>query len=721
MSRIRLRTRSTAMVATCLALAPACNTEAPADSDAVETTVDTTEEPAGAAGPLAAPADPEEYGGCGKSNPIDPGKFEFIPLELIEDIFVHRLPQPTALGEDLVIHVRLPQPEVKEGDPHPEPNLVAVLGVDKAAVIGFRSDTLVERGLLDKSPGADFFAVFARSDDEGFQRRVSLEKQILDTEGISEFSFVLDGRHPVAISTATPFAAEAFFAGDIVGLGRVRITPRSVESNWLESVFITDPAVVQDPERTYDTCTQEGNACGPWTFCHLMTEMANTPRTGISPEDFTQQWLGQWLANYDVNGDEVDARTQMWDRVIGPWMAASGGKSLDLSRSPFRLLAIVNRLDLRQTGPSAGGGYGGGGGGSEPINGGELRFVFGVMEPDGSGAACNPMPFTVIFEYGVPRRGCQDVRDWANAWVGLDLMGGFDSTYRAALAGMTESVVVRDAVPERGNGSAINQIRTNEIALGDPWELREFTLSDQALDCESFTNVASDGYLRPHTVAQTPDDEAHTPTANPLVDSFVDTRVLPATTTSPCASSHSVPPRFDCTTDDPEPFLGGNALASLSPGASPPGAWLANPSAGATSQFVCGRHEFSLNTCNGCHTCDTGTTFTHVDPMSGIPATLSGFLLGTTVADTQFPATAWSFADLDRRYQDLYDVAGAACMPFIPVIPDFFVNLGFDPFGPITDIDQFTKIFDERLNLSNLDLLINPVLEDLNRMPVPAL
>jgi len=48
-------------------------------------------------------------------------------------------------------------------------------------------------------------------------------------------------------------------------------------------------------------------------------------------------------------------------------------------------------------------------------------------------------------------------------------------------------VVVRNAAPTKGNGSAINQIRTNEIALRSPWELREFTLDDQTFGCETFT------------------------------------------------------------------------------------------------------------------------------------------------------------------------------------------------------------------------------------------
>jgi hypothetical protein len=41
---------------------------------------------------------------------------------------------------------------------------------------------------------------------------------------------------------------------------------------------------------------------------------------------------------------------------------------------------------------------------------------------------------------------------------------------------MTESVARHGAAPAKGNENALNQIRTNEVALAFPWELREFRL-----------------------------------------------------------------------------------------------------------------------------------------------------------------------------------------------------------------------------------------------------
>ena len=62
----------------------------------------------------------------------------------------------------------------------------------------------------------------------------------------------------------------------------------------------------------------------------------------------------------------------MQSELLDPWIAASGGPGgpLDLSIAPFSLLAIVNRLDLRDQVA-----YGG-------AAGGELRFVFMFVPPD---------------------------------------------------------------------------------------------------------------------------------------------------------------------------------------------------------------------------------------------------------------------------------------------------------------------------------------------------
>src|SRR5690606_1273759 len=160
---------------------------------------------------------------------------------------------------------------------------------------------------------------------------------------------VFQDRHPIAKALTGVPSVAGMVAGDRVAAPIAPITPASTEANWLESLMITDKSVVQDPKRTYDPCTGTGNADGVWTFKHLMTEMANEPRSGLTPEDFTLEFLLTWLFPRDINSDLVTERPAMWDTVVEPWLLASGGRTLDLDKAPFRLLAIVNRLDLRKT------------------------------------------------------------------------------------------------------------------------------------------------------------------------------------------------------------------------------------------------------------------------------------------------------------------------------------------------------------------------------------
>jgi hypothetical protein len=70
------------------------------------------------------------------------------------------------------------------------------------------------------------------------------------------------------------------------------------------------------------------------------------------------------------------------------------------------------------------------------------------------------------------------------------------------------------------------------------------------------------------------------------------------------------------------------------------------------------RHKFSLNTCNGCHGAETGTTFLHVFPRErGEEARLSSFLTGMIMIDP-VGGEPRPFNDLERR---ALSVASALC------------------------------------------------------------
>ena len=466
---------------------------------------------------------------------------------------------------------------------------------------------------------------------------------------VSEFKIqsvpTFDGRAMSGSVPPAPFDIASFNKGVAVAFNpSIIFSPASPAPS--KSLLINDPSVVGtgDPTRTWDPCSGVGTKLGAFTFGHLMTEMANQPLTGINPSNFVMQWLKTWQVNQTINTFNVPARPNITTQIINPWLTASGGTSLDLGIAPFRLLAIVNRLNLR----TGSGGYGGSTG-----NAGELRFVFGAVK--GSGRTCQLLPFTVILEYGVPIQGCVPVRSWAQQWVNLNSLVLGSTTYNAALQAITDQVVLRNDAPSKPNGSALNQLRTNEIALASPWELRQFNLTTPL------------SFLHETPVFQTPDVRFNALDPGWSGSTLLDTWIA------------SNPPG----TIVPLSFLGTPFLGGAAPVTGNNVNYIWDTSTLGCS-FVSQRQQFSLNTCNACHAGETKTAFTHISPTTplGSPAALSGFLTGISVPDPRgCGAPTTTFNDLARRQSDLVGVASSVCLAFPAVLPDL-VQKAFDG-GPL--------------------------------------
>jgi hypothetical protein len=455
---------------------------------------------------------------------------------------------------------------------------------------------------------------------------------------------VFEDRHLVGREPIRPLLLEGFKAGE-----RISIFPKfpigiAAAVDPARTLAITDLSVVEDPARTFNPCSGAGTPLGAWTFGRLMTDMANQPVTGIDPADLTLQWLNTWKVNQVINGEVVPARPDIQSLIIDPWLAKSGGGKLDLKIAPFRLLAILNRVDLRQNLL-----YGGG-------SGGEGRFVFGALNPQN----CAPMQFTVIFEYGVPKSGCFAVRDWGKQWLDLQSFPLGSPAYLAALQAITDQFATANADPTKPpNNSALNQLRTNEIELVhflQPWELREFQLAGPGLGA---------GFLQPVTVKQTPAIAFdQTSTLGDYIN-LNEPAIL--------VEKHQVPLDFPV---PGSPFLGGAAPVS-----SPAFVWRgpALPPGPAIDSKA--RHFFSLNTCNACHGGETQTAFTHVVPAPfGTQAPLSQFMTGLpgglplTVIDPVDPSLSWKFDDLERRAQDLDKLVNGKCIFELFKVPLLMVH-----------------------------------------------
>ncbi len=389
-------------------------------------------------------------------------------------------------------------------------------------------------------------------------------------------------------------------------------------------LMIKDPGVVDDPARTFNPCTSAGVPLGIWTFGHLISEMANQASTGVDPSDFALNWLNAYTVPQTVNGWTVAQRAGI-QNFINSWPKLANGK-LDLSKAPFLLLAIVNRVDLRGSFV-----YGGGG------NAGDARFVFGAVNPAGG---CGTLPFTVIFEYGIKKSNCGQLHSWAQQWHNLATQPVGSPAFNVFLQSITDQFTVANADPSKPNGSALNQLRTNEISFGSPWELREF-------------NIVSTHQLQEVFVKQTPDLSLNN------TDTIRD--YINANQASLIAGTNQVPLAFPGTTH----FAGGSALNQQQ-------AWNGT----ATVNNNDARQQLSVNTCNACHGRETlDGNFLQVAPRTtGGTAQLSAFLTGETISDPVVPATQRTYSDLLRRQTDLDNLLNSTCSSL-----GFLKGLAFRP------------------------------------------
>lgn len=487
------------------------------------------------------------------------------------------------------------------------------------------------------------FNGMVRFDFDGFLREQQ-DRRTLITATKSTGAAAFNGRQSIGveqfefIDPAIIERARALSIAFRIPRFTISMPPSAVDPR--RELMITDLSVVNDPTRTFDICNNTGNPNGAWTFKTLMTNMANQPFTTFDPAVFTENWLQSWNVNHTINTFPVPARTNIGALVLNSWPRI-GGK-LDLNRAPFRLLAIVNRVDLRgnQT-------YGGGAAG-------EGRLVFGVVNRNAAGG-CSTTRFTVIFEYGVPVSGCTNVKNYGQQWVNLGNIALGSAAFNPALQAITDQFTTANANMNKPNRSALNQLRTNENALNPLWELREFVLPGRT-PVATMLNIVSTKQTPHHTLNNTA-----------LLANFINTAPGVATGT------HTVPATWLV-----QPFLtGSNFNFNVSDAAvwNAPGALNTN------------RHMMSLGTCNACHGGETRangspavvfpipngpeTSFVHIDVrLPAAQSNLSKFLVGTgnLALPTTFPkkdpinpTPQRDFGDLLRRQGDLANLMNSTC------------------------------------------------------------
>lgn len=407
----------------------------------------------------------------------------------------------------------------------------------------------------------------------------------------------------------------------LVGLGNDPITRGSHTISEFKELMYNGLDIVEDfgdtgqPGRTFDICgpggTPIGNPDGVWAFKPLIMNIAGTTDEDVAA-DFVESWLRTWETPQTVPGNiDTTPIRSINNLMLNGWKGSDLTVPLDLDRAPFRLLAILPRLDLRET-PTT----------TENGSAGEFRFVWGVLDPDN----CSARPaFTVIFEYGIPADNLTEVKQWAVDIHSLGLLSG--DAYMQRLEQLSTRITNLNADLSKPNGSAINQIRTNEIEMGSPWELREFVLDDTA--------TLSNKPLVLTTVKQNPRDGLKSSTE---IEQFITNNETALSWVDPLTGNAA--PFHEVS----ESLIGIKATTLF-----------AGEMWGSSVPFSLSdaRHQFAVNTCNGCHRAETGTFFTMIDPRdNGFAADLAGFLTGTNVADP-FDGTSREFDDLERRQDDL--------------------------------------------------------------------
>lgn len=379
-----------------------------------------------------------------------------------------------------------------------------------------------------------------------------------------------------------------------------------------KSLMVTDVSVVEDQLRTYDPCrSPKGNPNGVWSFGRLITNMANQPVTGVTPKDFLTNWVDNFLFglhNHPASTDATTNRLTSKTRLVKAWMRNSGltppagplpanwaSLPLKVEEFPVRLLAIVNRLDLRGNS-----GYG------VFSNAGEGRLVFCFVDSNNNCSHGNngPGTMTFIFEYGIPINNCLSLNKYASSWWNLRTQA-FGPAFNVKLEAITNVFTKINANPAKPNRSALNHLRTNDFLMS-PWVIRDFEID------------ATSKRLKLVHPSKEPMDNANgfTPSVAPTVaakQAALVTFVNGIPFIANPNPSYSIPNNL----------AGMHAPMNVNPGVRYH--WRGAPSA----MTPLNRREFSLNTCSGCHKGETLNPFTHIRPRNiSTRAAISGFMSG---------------------------------------------------------------------------------------------
>ena len=389
-------------------------------------------------------------------------------------------------------------------------------------------------------------------------------------------------------------------------VNKVTVSPRA-------QIYINASQVLNDNRA-------KNSLVGKWSFAYAMREILELPAPSNNPtllaaeQAKIEEFVSVFIKTAKVNSFSPEVRGSTRSQILNVWGTTTGSDGNNyrtFDKAPFKLVAIANRLDIVKKGQTS-------------VTAGEGRFIYGFT---GAGQ------MTVILEYNLPigtasNKGMTSATAWASRWQALKTFLVDTNTtipgvqpnpstntqpnfanvagYLTALEGLTELWANRTAQKfTTGTQAAISQIRTNEF-LSSPWQLREVVRT---------RNTAGASVLTLTTVKNNPDQTLNN---NATLKTWLTANVLcrVATDKNTCAfntANGQIPATIP---------VGTKTQSVLGVQSNAPFSWFSGQ-ADTKLRF------FALQSCNGCHTNETGTGFTHVSTTNGAP---SAFLLNDMVA-----------------------------------------------------------------------------------------
>lgn len=346
----------------------------------------------------------------------------------------------------------------------------------------------------DEVPGDGFYTAYLTEDIHAFKAEMSGHNNRLAQQGGTFIDFI---GHTGVVTAGELFSISSFDMLDHwTKMPDKAMLSCDVLIDKPRSLFITDSSVVEDPARTFNVAANEGNPEGAWTFSTLVKNMTGIPASPIpaiahlrneSAKALLKSWVERLMNNQTIGGQFVRRRSDVLNRLLVPWLQKADPSNPGLTRltweeawdrtsaeailywAPFKLTAIVNRLDLRANIAYK----------NTVSNAGETRFIYTyigydgnvVIQPNQDGAAADYLDWkglNIILEYGNVQTTSCDLVTFARDWAELSNLELGSSAYLEKLESITNTVTAANAAPAKVNGSALNRMRTNEKIFYDP-------------------------------------------------------------------------------------------------------------------------------------------------------------------------------------------------------------------------------------------------------------